>query len=94
MGKTVEELFDIDLETTCDDDLEPWSMCSHSHQGPQDAQTALSVATLIKYIDGKDMSAFRRAKKFVDKLKEVIDPSARFGSLRRCSAARRLKRGR
>ena len=63
-------MFNINLGSTCDDNLEPRSVFGRVRQSPQDAWTTVIVSTLVKCINDKDESAFREATKFSDKLKE------------------------
>ena len=70
LGETVEEMFDIDLWSTSDDNFEPRSVFDCVRQSPQDAWARLSTATFIKCINDEDESAFRDARKFADELKE------------------------
>ena len=70
LGKAVEEVLDIVLGPTSDDNLEPRGVCGRIRQSLQDPWTTPSVATLVKCINDKDECAFMEARKFADELKE------------------------
>ena len=74
LGGTIKETLDIHFWSTSDDNLEPRSLCGGVCQGPQDIQTILSAATLIKCVDDKHQSLFWDARKFADEFKEESVP--------------------
>ena len=54
-------MLDINFSSTCDDDLQPRSLCGCIDKVLQETWAALSIATLIKCINDKGKSVLREA---------------------------------
>ena len=70
----IEETLGIDLGLTGDNNFQPWCKDCCISQNPQDAWTALRVATPVKCINYKDKSTLWVGRNRVDEIEDERVP--------------------
>src|SRR5258706_16018758 len=63
-------MLDIDFGSARDDDLQPRSLCGCIGQDLQETWSTLSIAALVKCVNGKDESVLGVARKGANEIKE------------------------